>query len=372
MTLRVSHAQNREDIVIAGFFPDVTNGHYVDIGAGHPSDLSVTKLFYDQGWSGINIEPIPELAKLLRAERPRDVTLELGVLAEVGAVTLRQYAGSGLSSVNPEVIARHATTPTKATTEFEELEIEATTLATLLREHPLDHIHFMKIDVEGSEYDVLAGNDWDAFRPELLCIETDHMVRDWTPLLADARYRRVFHDGLNAYFLAEEAAHRAEHFSFSGTVLDGGPIVGADIAAEVQAAPLLRAQIEALEKERARITAELTAAEQARLRLENALVAETSLRVRREEALTAQLVEQGDFLASIIGSTSWRVTKPIRQLSEFIRARFSGRPTLELVASAGDDAEAQPPAAIAVATVSPEGEQVLEELQLLAELKDGS
>lgn len=381
MNLRISYAQNREDIIIGGFFPDVAQGHYVDVGAGHPSDLSVTKRFYDAGWDGINIEPIPELADLLRDERPRDLTLQVGVTAEAGTATLRHYAGSGLSSLNPDMIARYAQEPTDATAEFEDIEIEVVTLASILREHASAHIHFLKIDVEGSEYDVLVGNDWEAFRPELLCIETDHMVRDWTSLLADAQYHQVFHDGLNAYFLAEEARHRADHFTFADVVLAGAPIVGAEIAAEVTAAPELRAQVEALAQERSRILAEMADNEQQRLReeaehqeersrLDSALLAEIALRVahvEREAALAAQLKEQGDYLATVLGSTSWRITKPIRKFTDFLRTRLPRRVVGELREirdqRQADDVEVSP----RQGALSPEGQQVLEDLDLLAD-----
>ncbi|HJR89917.1 MAG TPA: FkbM family methyltransferase, partial [Aeromicrobium sp.] len=186
MDFRISYAQNREDYLIAAFFPDVTVGHYVDVGASDPTQLSVTKLFYERGWSGINVEPIPELADRLRAERPRDVTVQAGLGATAGTRPFRQYSGSGLSTTNPEMMDMYTASSTPDTSEFRDYTITITTLAEVLSEHPLPHLHFAKIDVEGSEFDVLRGNDWDAFRPELICIETDHMVRDWVPLLAKA------------------------------------------------------------------------------------------------------------------------------------------------------------------------------------------
>jgi peptide methionine sulfoxide reductase MsrB len=61
----ISYAQNREDVIIDAFFPDLKKGFYVDIGAADPNYDSVTKFFYEKGWSGINIEPNPQLFKLL-------------------------------------------------------------------------------------------------------------------------------------------------------------------------------------------------------------------------------------------------------------------------------------------------------------------
>ena len=54
---RVTFAQNREDLMLDGILRTVSVGFYVDVGANHPDMDSVTKLFYEKGWSGINVEP---------------------------------------------------------------------------------------------------------------------------------------------------------------------------------------------------------------------------------------------------------------------------------------------------------------------------
>jgi len=349
MDFRISYAQNREDFLIAAFFPDVAVGHYVDVGASDPSQYSVTKLFYDQGWNGINIEPIPELADALRSERPRDLTLQVALGAEAGSVTFRQYSGAGLSTYNTDIMAKHAAAETPEAADFVEYPTEVVTLSTVLREHPLPHLHFLKIDVEGSEFDVLAGNDWGSFRPELLCIETDHVVRDWTPLLAEAGYSKVFHDGLNAYFLASEAQHRAELFRYPQAVLSAPVIVTPDVAAQLGHASDLWEQVETLTAQVADVTgrndqlsdrvAELTddlermveerqrMADDLELR-DLALATEKSvsaLYAAREAEVTARLNAVETHFAEIIGSQSWRYTKPIRRFFEILRARIPRR-----------------------------------------------
>ena len=43
--------------MLARVFAGRRTGFYVDVGAADPVNLSVTKWFYDLGWSGLNIEP---------------------------------------------------------------------------------------------------------------------------------------------------------------------------------------------------------------------------------------------------------------------------------------------------------------------------
>ena len=56
----------------------IDDGFYVDIGAADPSVGSVSRIFYDHGWSGINVEPSPTF-DALSAERERDVNLRIAV-----------------------------------------------------------------------------------------------------------------------------------------------------------------------------------------------------------------------------------------------------------------------------------------------------
>src|SRR4051812_41620263 len=82
----LSYAQNAEDVLLRRAFPH-DDGFYIDAGANDPTFHSVTKALYDLGWSGVNIEPIPELHRRLGVDRPRDVNLWSGVSDQQGELT---------------------------------------------------------------------------------------------------------------------------------------------------------------------------------------------------------------------------------------------------------------------------------------------
>jgi hypothetical protein len=55
----ISYAQNREDILLWRALRDLADGFYIDVGAEDPTQNSVTRAFYERGWHGINVEPVP-------------------------------------------------------------------------------------------------------------------------------------------------------------------------------------------------------------------------------------------------------------------------------------------------------------------------
>jgi Methyltransferase FkbM domain len=85
------------------------------------------------------------------------------------------------------------------------------TLAELCARHGGAEIDFLKIDVEGGEADVLAGADWQRFRPKVIVIEAvmpgsnEPAWGEWEPLLLAQGYRFALFDTLNRFYVAEEA-----------------------------------------------------------------------------------------------------------------------------------------------------------------------
>ena len=93
----------------------------------------------------------------------------------------------------------------------------------------------MKVDVEGYEYEVLEGNDWKRFRPEVICIESNHIQeKDWRPLLNKAQYSLIYNDGLNDYYVARESGKRAKHFSYPEAMILDKPIISPGVATLLQ------------------------------------------------------------------------------------------------------------------------------------------
>ena len=95
----ISYAQNFEDVVLNRVFHNVDHGLYIDIGAFDPVIHSVTKHFYDKGWSGVNVEPIKRFYEKFERDRPRDWNINTGIGSEIGEAEFYEWGDSGLSTI---------------------------------------------------------------------------------------------------------------------------------------------------------------------------------------------------------------------------------------------------------------------------------
>ena len=218
----VSFAQNQEDVVLWRALRDVGTGFYVDVGATDPTVDSVTRAFYDRGWSGINIEPVEEYYERLVAERPRDLNLRVLAGAKPGMRTLHVVPGTGLSTVDPDFAARQSQKGRMVSLEM----LPVVPLSVILQAHGDKPIHFLKVDVEGAERDVLEGIDLMTIRPWIVVVEatepetqvqTQHL---WEDLLFDRDYDFTLFDGLNRFYVAREHADLKERASMPPNYFD--------------------------------------------------------------------------------------------------------------------------------------------------------
>jgi FkbM family methyltransferase len=166
----VSFAQNGEDVVLWRALRDIGVGSYVEVGANHPADDSATRAFYDRGWSGLTVEPVPMFAELHRRDRPRDTLVEAAASTTGGDITLHVIPESGLSTLVDAVSDEHE----RRGIAHVDVVVPGIRLDTLLeREGFADReIHFLLIDVEGAEADVIASVDLTRWRPWILVVES--------------------------------------------------------------------------------------------------------------------------------------------------------------------------------------------------------
>jgi FkbM family methyltransferase len=326
----ISYAQNFEDVILWRALKQIEKGVYVDVGAQDPEVESVTRAFYERGWSGINIEPVDEYFNKLSQSRPRDTNLKVAVGRESGLRTLYSFPGTGLSTFDSAISARHQAaglTP-------QETNVQVLTLTQILQDSAAPTIHFLKIDVEGAEDEVLEGLDLDRIRPWIIVVEATEPNspvvnhEKWEYRITDRGFEFAYFDGLNCYYVANEVAELKGRLAIPPNFFDH--FIRASEWVCSQRAETLQQQAETLQQQ---LVAEQNQKKEQIEALQQQLVAEQNQKKQQIEALQQQLVAeqaQKNFLLGRIHQLAAQLAVPsvdrfLGRVLARVRDRFSRR-----------------------------------------------
>jgi FkbM family methyltransferase len=226
-----SYAQNFEDVMLWRALHHVKNGFYIDVGANHPIDDSVSKAFYEKGWRGIHVEPLSHFVELLKKDRADELVLQAALTDTHISDSCSFYevlAAPGLSTGDLTIAKRHQ----EKGFEFRETKVPSLTLADVISQAEERDVHWLKIDVEGMECKVLKGWGISSLRPWIVVIESTlpntqvETHQEWEYLLTSRGYRWVYFDGANRFYLAAEHSNLARFFRTGPNAFDGFTLSG--------------------------------------------------------------------------------------------------------------------------------------------------
>jgi FkbM family methyltransferase len=349
----ISYAQNQEDVILARAFEGKINGFYIDIGACFPQEGSVTKHFYDLGWRGINVEPDPQAFEMLAEERSKDINLNVAI-TDVGS-ELRLYHADSIGETS--ALVRESASS---------FVVPALSLRDLCEQHVNNEIDFLKIDVEGFEFQVVQSGDWQRYRPKIIIAEVtfpwSNLIRPEAKqieaFLLQHSYEKVYFDGLNYYFVAFEAQDLAQKIALQPNTIDNF-VRGAEAKRQEELTALhainsdlnARNQQLATEMESVRgatnelqetvhtVTSDLEAENKqlANLKTENKQLTTEMESVRWANNELQETVElQRRSMQDLLNSRSYRLSQSLRTIWVFLRAPINGvRVVLSGVAISG-------------------------------------
>jgi FkbM family methyltransferase len=189
-----------ESELTEAFFRPGTKGYFAEVGAHAPRLGSQTWRFEQAGWSGVLVEPQPDLAEVLRRERTARVFAVACSSPENAGRTLPFHLAGWMSALDADRMAPGVKPQAM-------IEVKAMTLDQILVEAgapaPID---FLSIDVEGHEIEVLRGFDLARWRPGLILVE-DHVGNlDKLRYLQRAGYRLIRHSQFNGWYVPNRTA----------------------------------------------------------------------------------------------------------------------------------------------------------------------
>jgi FkbM family methyltransferase len=120
------------------------------------------------GWSGILIEPVPEMAREAALSRPGSTVVQCALVSDAfedDTISVR-YAGA---MTHVDSLGRR--TPRVPDGRTRSVDVPARTLTSVLSEAGVRTVDFLSLDVEGYECPALEGLDLDTIRPRFMLIE---------------------------------------------------------------------------------------------------------------------------------------------------------------------------------------------------------
>jgi len=175
---KISYSQCGEDLILRQLLTvlGISKVRYLDVGAHHPSYLSNTYLFYENGGNGVCVEPDPTLFKEFGKKRPRDTHLNCGVGIVPGEADFFVMSTSTLNTFSKEEAERYQSYGRQRI--MKTIRIKLETINDIIRQNFEKSPNLVSLDVEGLDYLILQNFDFDKYRPEVFCLETLSYTED--------------------------------------------------------------------------------------------------------------------------------------------------------------------------------------------------
>ena len=175
---KISYSQCGEDLILRQLLTvlGISKVMYLDVGAHHPSYLSNTYLFYENGGNGVCVEPDPTLFKEFGKKRPRDTHLNCGVGIVPGEADFFVMSTSTLNTFSKEEAERYQSYGRQRI--MKTIRIKLETINDIIRQNFEKSPNLVSLDVEGLDYLILQNFDFDKYRPEVFCLETLSYTED--------------------------------------------------------------------------------------------------------------------------------------------------------------------------------------------------
>lgn len=321
----ISYAQNFEDVLLWRALGHIRNGFYVDIGAQDPIVDSVSLAFYNAGWRGMHVEPSHQYAEGLRMSRPDEVVREAAVSTSKEEIDLYVITDTGLSTLKADVADAHNDRGYFSTRG----RVPVVSLDEILNTCQGKDVHWLKIDVEGAEEDVIKSWAQSDMRPWVVVIESTAPMsesqthQNWESMILSKGYEFVYFDGLNRFYIHDSHSELKDRFLSPPNIFDDFAVSGTAsnsiCSLVLEEKVSLQIALDVRKQQIAELTHEGVAqkASISELEVENSEMQQVNAALRLElDELTVRLACMHTAFHRVLTSRAWRATYPFRLLHE--------------------------------------------------------
>lgn len=212
----VTYAQNGDDLMLLNLVKLLDLGKlktpylWLDLGAHHPTNISNTRLLYERGDIGVNVEANPRLMDAFKIERPADLNINIGIGLKNGVDKFFMYSDtSGRNSFSVEEVESCKRLHNMKVRE--EIKLPISTLTGLvLYDLGGKWPPILLTDIEGLDYDVLASTEFGEKGPIVVVSEIRDTHSGRAADMMDCKGFSVYcRMGENLFFIRHDYVARA-------------------------------------------------------------------------------------------------------------------------------------------------------------------
>ena len=172
---------HQDEFLETNVFKGFKNGFFVDVGA-HDGISINNSLFFEKnnGWTGINVEPIESVYSKLIENRPQCININCAVNNEDGfsEFILNKGYTEMISGLKNEFDPRHKNRLSVELSHFggttEIVTVPTKRLETIFTENNVSLVNYLSIDVEGAEFEVIKSINFDKVFIDVIGFENNY------------------------------------------------------------------------------------------------------------------------------------------------------------------------------------------------------
>jgi len=179
MTYYSSHEQDK--FLETTIFKGLKNGFFMDIGAHDGRSINNTLYFEEtNNWTGVNVEPIKEVYNRLVLNRPTNINLNCAVSNQNGEAEfiLNKGYSEMISGLKDNFDVRHFYRlnyeQNRHGGSSQMIQVETKRIESICDEFKINHIHYLSIDVEGAEFEVIKSINFNKVFIDVIGFENNY------------------------------------------------------------------------------------------------------------------------------------------------------------------------------------------------------
>lgn len=209
----MKYAQYGEEAHIRKFFYSKENGVCVDVGAADGIRYSNSRMLIQElGWKGILVEPNINFYNSLENLYSNADGIHLmnnAVYNKIGVMPFYEFGDSEhaqVSTLSKEFKKRVEAKHSDLGKYKDPVDIDVITLETVLSKAMaiFGNVDFLSVDCEGVDMEVIQSNNWNRYRPRLVCVEHSMPKDELNKFMESNRYEFLLSTIGNSFYKNKE------------------------------------------------------------------------------------------------------------------------------------------------------------------------